>query len=142
MKRKPKTVLDKLEVDGVIDSTTAEDIRRFTKRKPAPLTDAETMNLQLLAHCVIKPLRADARAADERAFWMAYERLYYESIGNRDATTKTAKHWKVSRRTVTNAAKRHSGITMRADPKRDSDLQRMFSDVRKKNNSKKTVQKT
>jgi hypothetical protein len=129
-----RTVLDQLVTDGIILAMDATDLRRIANpnRKPAPISIAESATMQSLLRSLLKPASARGRRAQERAFAMAYECLYYKSLGNSDATAKTAKRWKVTPRTIINAMDRHSGMTMTADINRDVDLQQVFAERRKR----------
>jgi hypothetical protein len=117
VRRKPHSVLDQLESDGVVDGLTVENLRQLAspKRKPGPLSDREVLDLRMLLHAVMQPARADTRRANERDYALASRRAYFESIGEDAATLRTAQEWGVSRRTVTNAA-----LKFRIDMKRDS----------------------
>jgi len=133
-RRDPLTVLDMLVDEGIVNAKEAAALRAMLKRNAGddePLTDAEILHLATLHHAVMQPARADGRLAVERARAMSVERAYYESLGLSDYTSRTAKLWGVTARTVT-ANAREFPFSMPPDKRRSPAIRKILETDRKR----------
>lgn len=100
-RRKPRTVLDRLEADGVIIPLLAKRLRSAFKRDRLPSAG----DCLLLLVALQQPDRPDARLARLRNFALALEHAYYKGTGEPAAIKRTAGASGVSRRTVSDAVR-------------------------------------
>lgn len=101
-RRKPRTVLDRLEADGVIVPPLAKRLRSALKRDRPPSAG----DCLLLLVALLQPDRRDARLARLRNFALALEHAYYKGTGEPAAIKRTAGASGVSRRTVSDAVRK------------------------------------
>jgi hypothetical protein len=104
MPSKSRTVLDRLEAEGVITPPFAKRLRQAFA---ADLVLSRPDSLMLVV-ALLQPDRADSRNAIKRDFALALEHDYYVAIGDPAATKRTADAAKIPRRTVSNAVRNSS----------------------------------
>jgi hypothetical protein len=100
-RRNARTVLDRLEEEGVISRPLAKRLRQARAADVAPTRADSVMVLVAL----LMPARTDARLAIKRNFAIAVEHAYYEAIGDSSAIKSTADAAGIPRRTVSNAVR-------------------------------------
>jgi hypothetical protein len=115
-RRKPRTVLDRLEDEGVILPPQAKKLRRIAlaesaqgattvRRSVAGEKPDYTLEFLTLIAALLQPARADTRIARVRNFALALEHAYYEAIGEPKAIKRTADASGMSLRTVSDAVR-------------------------------------
>jgi hypothetical protein len=132
--RGPSSLLERLVVEGVIDSCIADELNTLfrnlpTKRCSADVTHAEFNLLAYLLTAVMGPKCPSSRRAHERDLWIAYELAYYKSLGDPAAASKIADMWGVTVRTVERAAVRFP-MQLPATNRRSATLREQFKAAR------------
>jgi hypothetical protein len=114
---KTRTVLDRLESEGVIVPQHAKRLRTCAmdesragamtrKRAAGENTPDYTMDYLALISALLQPDRQDARRARKRNFLIALKYGYFKAIGEKSATKRTAESLGVSVRTVSSAVRK------------------------------------
>jgi hypothetical protein len=121
-RRAPRTVLDTLEVSGIVEPWLAKYLRQLWSvydTKPEPLVGKDVHALEHLLGSVMAPAHRRVREAQRRAAIIAFEHALYIARGETAATSRTAKRRGISERTVSQAVRQFPNVKVPPGYKRD-----------------------